>query len=103
MRRSSTPSRVSATTQVFSGSITPTAFGFAANTTTPGGGVNGSGGSSRFARLPRNVFKQPKIWYVDLRLSRRFSITEDAKIEVLAEAFNLFNRTQVTLVNSNAL
>ena len=86
-------------TPFVSGSITPTSFGFASNTT-PGGGVNGSGGSNRFAGLPRNAFKQPNIWYVDLRLSRRFKITEGTKLEILGEAFNLFNRTQVTLVNS---
>ena len=82
-----------------SGSITPTSFGFSSNTT-PGGGVNGSGGSSRFAMLPRNFFKQPNIWYVDARLSRRFSLTEGVKLEVLAEGFNVFNRTQVTFVNA---
>lgn len=82
-----------------SGSITPTAYGFTSNTT-PGGGVNGSGGANRFASLPRNAFKQPKIWYLDLRVSRRFHITEDANFEILAEAFNVFNRTQVTNVNS---
>ena len=81
-----------------SGNITPTSFGFASNTT-PGGGINGSGGSSRFALVPRNFFKQPNIWYVDARLSRRFSLSERVKLEVLAEGFNVFNRTQVTLVN----
>ncbi|PYT00590.1 MAG: hypothetical protein DMF65_08530 [Acidobacteria bacterium] len=81
-----------------SGTISPTAFGFASNTT-PGGGVNGSGGATRFALVPRNFFKQPKIWYFDARLSRRFKITEGTNIEVLAEGFNLFNRTQVTTVN----
>jgi hypothetical protein len=78
-----------------SGSIDPRNFGFASSQT-PGGGVNGSGGSSRFALIPRNFLKQPNIWYVDGRISRRFSITESAKIEFLAEAFNLFNRTQIT-------
>ena len=82
-----------------SGNITPTSFGFASNTT-PGGGINGSGGSSRFALFPRNFFKQPNIWYVDARLSRRFSLTERMKLEVLAEGFNVFNRTQVTAVNA---
>ncbi|HEY0405393.1 MAG TPA: TonB-dependent receptor [Pyrinomonadaceae bacterium] len=82
-----------------SGTINPTSFGFA-STATPGGGVNGSGGATRFALVPRNFFKQPKIWYVDMRLSRRFSITERTKLELLAEAFNLFNRTQVTTVNT---
>src|SRR6185295_15251369 len=43
-----------------SGNITPTSFGFPSNTT-PGGGINGSGGSSRFALVPRNFFKQPNI------------------------------------------
>jgi len=81
-----------------SGNITPTSFGFASNTT-PGGGINGSGGSSRFALVPRNFFKQPNIWYLDARLSRRFSLTEAVKLEVLAEGFNVFNRTQVTNVN----
>jgi hypothetical protein len=82
-----------------SGNITPTSFGFASNAT-PGGGINGSGGSSRFARLPRNFFKQPRIWYLDMRISRRFSITENTKLELLAEGFNLFNRTQVTAMNA---
>jgi hypothetical protein len=82
-----------------SGTINPTSFGFA-STATPGGGANGSGGSTRFALVPRNFFKQPKIWYVDMRLSRRFSLTENTKLELLAEAFNLFNRTQVTTVNT---
>ncbi|HKP81507.1 MAG TPA: TonB-dependent receptor [Pyrinomonadaceae bacterium] len=81
-----------------SGNINPQSFGFASNQT-PGGGINGSGGSSRFALVPRNFFKQPNIWYVDARLSRRFSISESVKLEFLVEGFNVFNRTQVTVVN----
>jgi hypothetical protein len=86
--------------QRFSGNITgtisPTSFGFASNTT-PGGGVNGSGGATRFGS--RNFFKQPSIWYFDMRVSRRFKISESMNFELLAEGFNLFNRTQVTGVN----
>jgi hypothetical protein len=37
---------------------------------------------------------------VDLRISRRFSITEKTKLELLAEGFNIFNRTQVTTLNT---
>jgi outer membrane receptor protein involved in Fe transport len=82
-----------------SGSITPTAYGFSSNTT-PAGGINGSGGANRFALLDRNFYKQPNIWYLDMRVSRRFNIKEGMRFEVLAEAFNIFNRTQVTGVNS---
>ena len=66
----------------------------------PAGGINGSNGSLRFAFLPNNAFHAPPIKYVDLRISRRFTIKENAKIEVLAEGFNIFNRTQVTGVNN---
>jgi len=83
-----------------SGSIAPTSFGFPTGTATPGSGVNGSGGSQRFALLPRNAFHQPSIQYLDMRVSRRFPIGEKAKIEVLGEVFNFFNRTQVTNVNA---
>jgi outer membrane receptor protein involved in Fe transport len=75
-------------------------FGFPAGTVTQGGGLNGSGGSTRFAFLPRNFYKQPSIWYVDMRISRRFSLGEKMKLELLAEGFNLFNRTQVTTISS---
>src|SRR6185436_7083359 len=67
---------------------------------TPAGGVNGSNGSLRFGLTPNNAFHSPSIKYVDLRVSRRFTIKENAKIEVLAEGFNIFNRTQVTGVNN---
>jgi hypothetical protein len=68
--------------------------------TSQAGGINGSNGSQRFALLPRNFFKQPNIWYLDMRVSRRFSLTEKTKLELLAEGFNLFNRTQVATVNN---
>jgi hypothetical protein len=79
---------------------TSLANNFGLSGSTPGGGANGSGGSTRFALAPRNFFKQPPIKYLDLRLSRRFAIGEKAKVEVLAEAFNFFNRTQVTTVST---
>jgi hypothetical protein len=81
-------------TGTISGSANTTSFG--ANTA---GGLNGSGGSTRFALLPRNFFKQPKILNTDLRLSRRFRFTETTNLEVLGEVFNLFNRTQVSTVS----
>ena len=64
------------------------------------GGINGSNGSLRFGLTPNNAFHTPSIKYVDLRVSRRFTIKENAKLELLAEGFNIFNRTQVTGVNN---
>jgi hypothetical protein len=81
-----------------SGNIAPASFGLSGST--PGGGANGSGGANRFSLVPRNFFKQPNIWYVDMRVSRRFAITEGTRLEFLAEGFNVFNRTQVTGVNT---
>jgi len=78
-----------------SGSSVSGVFGFS-----QAGGVNGANGSLRFALLPNNFFKQPPIKYMDLRVSRRFTLKENYKIEVLAEGFNIFNRTQVTSVNN---
>lgn len=85
----------------FSGQrYSPAISGTPAGTT--GGGINGSGGQNRLGLVKRNFFHQPAIQYLDIRVSRRFSIGEKAKIEVLGEAFNFFNRTQVTSVNTTA-
>ena len=65
---------------------------------TPGGGIIGAGGSARPFFLERNTFRQPKTWVLDLRLSRRFRFGETMNLEVLAEAFNIFNRSNVTAV-----
>jgi hypothetical protein len=68
--------------------------------TSPAGGLNGSNGSLRFSLLPNNAFHAPSVKYVDLRISRRFTLKENAKLELLAEGFNIFNRSQVTGVNN---
>jgi outer membrane receptor protein involved in Fe transport len=87
-------------TPTVSGTMSPANnFGIVGGVT-QAGGLNGSGGSTRFALLPRNFYKQPNIWYLDMRVSRRFSLGEKVKLELLAEGFNLFNRTQVTGVSA---
>ncbi len=48
----------------------------------------------------RNTGLGPNYFAVDMRLSRRFAIGEKAHIEVLAEGFNLFNRTNYASVNN---
>jgi hypothetical protein len=55
---------------------------------------------SRFPLFSRNAFNLPKIVNLDLRVSRRCRIAGHAQLEVLGEAFNVFNRTQVTGVNT---
>jgi Carboxypeptidase regulatory-like domain/TonB dependent receptor-like, beta-barrel len=63
------------------------------------GGMTGSGASGRNLFYERNSFRQPRIVNLDLRLSRRFKITESTNLELLAEGFNVFNRFQVTGIN----
>jgi hypothetical protein len=65
-----------------------------------GAGLLGAGGSTRVPGIERNAFRAPKIFNIDLRLSRRIRLTEKMNLEFLAEAFNLFNRTHFTGVNS---
>jgi len=67
---------------------------------TPGGGQNGSGGSTRFDLVQRNSYRFPRIVNFDMRISRRFKFTESTALEFLVEGFNVFNRTQVTGLNT---
>lgn len=62
------------------------------------GGIIGAAGNSRPFFLERNTFRRPKQISVDLRVSKRFNFSETMNIEFLAEAFNLFNRTNFTNV-----
>ena len=64
------------------------------------GGINGSAGANRLPLLERNAFTGPRIWNADLRLSRRFYIKEKVNVEVLGEAFNIFNKTHFTNNNT---
>ena len=57
------------------------------------------GGDSSATFITRNVFRAPSQATVDFRLSRQFRFTESVNLEFLAEAFNLFNRVNVTSVN----
>jgi hypothetical protein len=49
--------------------------------------------------LGRNRFVMPNFFQWDMRLSRRFPLGERLKFDVIADAFNLFNRTNVAAVN----
>jgi hypothetical protein len=48
----------------------------------------------------RNTGIGPDYVTFDMRLSRRFSLTEKAKVQFMAEGFNIFNRTNFASVNN---
>jgi hypothetical protein len=57
----------------------------------PPAGCNGN--------LGRNRFLIPNFFQWDMRLSRRIPLGERLKFDVIADAFNLFNRTNIAAVN----
>lgn len=61
--------------------------------------LNGTNGSNIFPLNRRNSYRNPNLWNVDLRISKRFRFTERYNLEFLAEGFNIFNRTQVAGLN----
>jgi hypothetical protein len=65
-----------------------------------GGGVNGSNGTFRLPGFERNGLMQPKTDVLDLRISKRFTIAERVKLELLGESFNILNKQNVTAVNT---
>jgi outer membrane receptor protein involved in Fe transport len=76
--------------------------GTAPGAITGGGGVNGSNGRKGINIIGRNTFTQPRTQVVDLRISKRFPITERVKLELLGEGFNLFNHVNITGINNTA-
>jgi hypothetical protein len=67
-----------------------------------GGGVNGSNGTFRLPGFAKNSLQQPKTNVLDLRISKRFTVYERFKVELLGESFNLVNHQNVTAVNTTA-
>ncbi|MBI3693741.1 MAG: TonB-dependent receptor, partial [Acidobacteria bacterium] len=65
-------------------------------------GILGVGGSTRVPWLGRNIYTTPGLATTDLRLSRQIGITDRLKLDLIAEAFNLFNRVNVTGINTTA-
>jgi hypothetical protein len=58
-------------------------------------------GSNRPGNVPRNNYRSPARDTVDYRLSREFNVTEKARVEFLAEAFNLFNHPNISSVTTS--
>jgi hypothetical protein len=81
---------------------TPTISGSPAGLLASGGGVNGSDGVFRLGTVARAFYNQPPLQDLDLRISKSFSIREKAHLELLGEAFNLFNHFNAQGVNTTA-
>jgi hypothetical protein len=66
---------------------------------TPSNTLTGAGG---FLSVPlaRNLHRRPYTFTTDLRVSKRIHFTEHMSLELLAEGFNIFNRSNVTQVNT---
>ena len=69
-----------------------------------GGEVTNTGGSTggRPPQYGRNVFIGPGLRDVDMRIMREFHIVEKVRLQVIGEAFNIFNHTNIASVNTTA-
>ena len=69
-----------------------------------GGEVTNTGGSTggRPPQLGRNVFIGPGLVNMDLRIMRQFTFRERLHLQLIGEAFNIFNHTNISSVNGTA-
>jgi hypothetical protein len=54
----------------------------------------------QYGTMTRNELRLPGLWNIDASLMKNFAITEGTKLTFRAEAFNLFNHTQVWGINN---
>lgn len=67
---------------------------------TPSNTLFGAGGVLTVPSI-RNVYHRPYTTTTDLRISKRIRFNEHMRLELLAEGFNIFNRSNVTGVNTS--
>jgi hypothetical protein len=69
-----------------------------------GGEITNTGGSTggRPPQIGRNVYIGPSLHNVDFRVMREFAFRERIRLQFLGEAFNVFNHTNISGVNSTA-
>jgi hypothetical protein len=69
-----------------------------------GGEITNTGGSTggRPPQVGRNVYIGPHLKQVDVRIMRSFALTERVHLQFLGEAFNLFNFTNFSSLNTTA-
>jgi hypothetical protein len=63
-------------------------------------GLLGVGGSSRVPFVGRNTFTGPGMASLDVRLAREIRFKERFRWQLIAEAFNVTNRVEVTSINT---
>jgi outer membrane receptor protein involved in Fe transport len=84
----------------FSGIATlQSGFAYSANIT---GDANrdGNAATDRVPGTARNAFTTPSIYTLDTRVTKAFKFGEKYKLSLIAEAFNLFNRSNIATVNT---
>jgi hypothetical protein len=64
------------------------------------GGALGVGGSYRVPFVGRNTFTNPGMATLDVRLAREIKFSERFRWQLIAEAFNVTNRVQITGINT---
>jgi hypothetical protein len=67
---------------------------------TAGEASNANPNAGRAAWLPRNGYTAPGFHNVDFRIGRQFGFGERVRLSLIGEAFNLFNHTNVSSVNT---
>ncbi len=70
---------------------------------TPSGvssGILGAGGDSRVAFVGRNIYVNPGLATVDLRVARELKFSERLRLQLIAESFNLLNRVNISSINT---
>jgi len=65
-----------------------------------GASINGSNGRKGIDVIGRNSFRMKRTINMDLRLSKKVRFGERYAVELLGEAFNIFNHQNVTSVNN---
>ncbi|HWN75695.1 MAG TPA: hypothetical protein VNO13_08120, partial [Candidatus Udaeobacter sp.] len=88
------PKIVTTSTDPISGDVTTTTF------TALGAGVNGSNGRKGIDAVGRNTFRQKRTINMDLRISKKVQFGERYSVELIGEAFNIFNHQNVTGVST---
>jgi outer membrane receptor protein involved in Fe transport len=61
---------------------------------------DGNAATDRVSGTERNQFTSPAIYIVDARVTKGFTFKEKYNLSLIAEAFNLFNRSNIATVNT---